>query len=156
MAERKKFHVNHLLHQALLTWAPGEGPTIEINCLERLYPKVRWDCILLGENKFARNRKIDGPPLGGGRIKVNRVVIIIRHLREWLEVANPDKTKTPAEVIEVLLSEQKRVLAARKELQEIQKLRKAKEKAEEKKLEPKPVKSKAPKPTSNDLWGVWK
>jgi len=156
MAERKKFHVNHLLHQALLTWAPGEGPTIEINCLERLYPKVRWDCILLGENKFARNRKIDGPPLGGGRIKVNRVVIIIRHLREWLEVANPDKTKTPAEVIEVLLSEQKRVLAARKELQEIQKLRKAKEKAEVKKLEPKPVKSKAPEATNTDLCGVWK
>jgi len=156
MAERKKFHVNHLLHQALLTWAPGEGPTIEINCLERLYPKVRWDCILLGENKFARSRKIDGPPLGGGRIKVNRVVIIIRHLREWLEVANPDKTKTPAEVIEVLLSEQKKILAARKELQEIQKLRKAKEKAEVKKLEPKVVKKKAPMATNTDLWGVWK
>lgn len=156
MAERKKFHVNHLLHQALLTWAPGEGPTIEINCLERLYPKVRWDCILLGENKFARNRKADGPPLGGGRIKVNRVVIIIRHLREWLEVSNPDKTKTPDKVIEVLLSEQKKILAARKELQEIQKLRKAKEKAEAKKLEPKAVKKKAPMATNTDLWGVWK
>lgn len=156
MAERKKLHVTYLLHKALLTWAPGEGPTIEINCLERLYPQVRWDCILLGENKFARSRKIDVPPLGGGRVKVNRVVIIIRHLREWLEVANPDKTKTPSEVIEVLLSEQKRVLAARKELQEIQKLRKAKEKSEEKKLEPKPVKPKAPKATNADLWGVWK
>lgn len=111
---------------------------------------------MLGENKFARNRKIDGPPLGGGRIKVNRVVIIIRHLREWLEVANPDKTKTPAEVIEVLLSEQKKILAARKELQEIQKLRKAKEKAEVKKLEPKVVKKKAPMATNTDLWGVWK
>lgn len=156
MAERKRLHVTHLLHQALLTWAPGEGPTIEINCLERLYPSIRWDCILLGENKFARNRKINGPPLGGGRIKVNRVVIIIRHLREWLEVANPDKTKTPAEVIEVLLSEQKRVLAARKELQEIQKSRKAKEKAEVKKLEPKVVKKKTPEATNTDLWGVWR
>jgi len=156
MAERGKLHVTHLLHKALLTWAPGEGPTIEINCLERLYPSIRWDCILLGENRFGRSRKTDSPALGGGRVKTNRVVIIIRHLREWLEVANPDKTKTPAEVIEVLLSEQKRVLAARKELQEIQKSRKAKEKAEVKKLEPKPVKAKKPEATSNDLWGVWK
>ena len=156
MAERKKLHVNYLLHKALLTWAPGEGPTIEINCLERLYPDVRWDCILLGENKFARGRKADGPALTGGRIKVSRVVIIVRHLREWLEVANPDKKKTPDEVIDALLAEQKKVLAARKELQEIQKLRKAKEKAEEKKLEPKAVKKKAPTATNTDLWGVWK
>jgi len=156
MAERKKLHVNHLLHKALLTWAPGEGPTIEINCLERLYPSVRWDCVLLGENKFARSRKADGPPLGGGRVKNSRVVIIIRHLREWLQSANPDKTKTPDEVIETLLAEQKKVLATRKELQEIQKLRKAKEKAAEKKLEPKPAKAKAPEATNNDLWGVWR
>lgn len=111
---------------------------------------------MLGENRFARSRKTDSPALGGGRVKTKRVVIIIRHLREWLEVANPDKTKTPAEVIEALLSEQKKILAARKELQEIQKLRKAKEKAEVKKLQPKAVKKKAPMATSNDLWGVWK
>jgi hypothetical protein len=156
MAERKKLQVSHLLHKVLLTWAPGEGHTVEINCLEKLYPEIRWDCILLGENKFARSRPVKGPALAGGRIRTHRVVIIVRHLREWLQTSNPDKSKTPDEVIEALLEEQKKILAARKELQEIQKLRKAKEKAEEKKLEPKPAKAKAPKATNNDLWGVWR
>jgi len=156
MAERKKLHVNHLLQKSLLTWAPGEGPTIEINCLERLYPKVRLDCILLGESKFARSRPTKGPPLYGGRVKAQRVVVIIKHLREWLEVANPDDVKTPDEVMEALLAEHKKILAVRKELQEMQKLRRAQEKSEKKKLKPKAVKTKAPKATNNDLWGVWK